>query len=220
MNAAEIPSTVEQLVQVVNYLQDRVESLEARLVSGVRVDIGSKSCVVCGVEFVRSHGEGASNYRRRRTCGPKCRSKLLSRSHRVEVQPKSCVVCGSEIPRGDLRPSAYEKRNTCSRKCLRLHLSKSQVAAQKRRRGEVDVLSGVRPNTPRSDVEAWTRAANVVREFGGLPVTDLDVSDLTGMSPERARRMLGLLTAGGVVGSRVDERGVSVWFDPAVERAA
>ena len=220
MNPQEIPSTVEQLVAVVNYLQDRVEALEARLVSRVRVEPESRACVVCGVEFVRGADEYPSNYRKRRTCSPECRSKLLTRKHRVEVEPRECVVCGAVIPRDGLRPSAYAKRSTCSVKCRRLLMSDSQVASWRRRRGEVDVLSDARPKAPKTDVEAWTRATSAVRSFGGLPVTLEDVADVTGMGKDRAKRMLDLLVSGGVLACRKVD-GARVWFDPnALSEAA
>lgn len=249
MNAAEIPSTVEQLVQVVNLQEDRIAALEATVKAltesagkpgRVRLDLPPKTCVMCGIEFLRRSDEPASNYRARMTCGSECRSAYLSQLRKGSVQPvepRACKVCGGEIPRGSLQPSVYAKRVTCSRDCQRAVSSQVAQATQarlrrekagrlppaERRRAARELERIAKPSKvvpPRTPEEAWTVAARVVRDYRGMPLLVEDVAELTGMGRDRARRTLDLLVAGGVLAARVVDGNVSVWFDPAVERAA
>lgn len=108
---------------------------------------------------------------------------------------------GSRVVRDELVAAGYSRRS---------------VNAVNRKAFDLGLVVGV----PMSPVKAWTAAARVVRECQGLPVTVDDVSDMTGMSRVRSRRMLDLLVAGGVIGSRLVEGNVTVWFDLAAERAA
>jgi len=88
------------------------------------------------------------------------------------------------------------------------------VNALNRRAFTLGLRARTRPPAPVGPVEAWTAATHAVRSFRGLPATLDDVCDLTGMSRSRARQILDLLVAGGVLASRKIDWNVTVWYDP------
>lgn len=77
----------------------------------------SKTCAWCGSKFVRGPTEGATNYRRRKTCSLSCASSLAGKSRtKPPLSPRTCSRCGSPFEQkpGQSRRD-FERQSTCGR---------------------------------------------------------------------------------------------------------
>lgn len=84
------------------------------------LDMGAKTCLVCGDRFERKLTESTTLFRRSVTCSRTCGITLANRRRYAKVAPESkpCVICGIEIrKRDDEMPAGFRQRKTCGDIC-------------------------------------------------------------------------------------------------------
>lgn len=103
-----------------------------------------RDCEYCGKRLAIRPGERKSAFRRRRTCNTSCSGRLAWKIHRarkaageqrppaaeVAARARNCATCKKRLRRRpDETPSAFARRETCSRTCGH------QLASARRRAG-------------------------------------------------------------------------------------